>query len=232
MMIRFILVVLLTFSSFLVKSDDTVMTVDTWTNLLGPKLYKWADNRENIEEWDIGELMKGKTAVALYFSASWCGPCRNFTPQLVEYYTRMKKKHKNKFELIWISGDRSADDFVAYYQKMPWLAVPVGSASQINAKISPTYGVKGIPHLVFLDGYDASIFTTDGRTAVAKDPYGLEFPYKPRTLMALLPRPIKKLIKAQMDSFKLFLQGMLESMSPKRVIARLLNMGKPQTQAA
>ena len=32
------------------------------------------------------EALKGKQAVALYFSAHWCPPCRGFTPQLVETY--------------------------------------------------------------------------------------------------------------------------------------------------
>lgn len=30
--------------------------------------------------------MAGKQALALYFSAHWCPPCRGFTPQLAEWY--------------------------------------------------------------------------------------------------------------------------------------------------
>jgi thiol-disulfide isomerase/thioredoxin len=36
--------------------------------------------------------------VALYFSASWCKPCREFTPKLVELYNK-KKAEGEDFEV-------------------------------------------------------------------------------------------------------------------------------------
>ena len=59
--------------------------------------------------------------IAVYFSASWCGPCHVFTPQLVSFY----EQHgggKN-FEVILVSSDRSAEDLAAYRtdKQMPGL---------------------------------------------------------------------------------------------------------------
>lgn len=74
----------------------------------------------------VGEdvLMKGKLGavstvstaawenkvVALYFSASWCPPCQEFTPRLVGIYTEAQRKHKD-FELIFVSHDKTIEQF-------------------------------------------------------------------------------------------------------------------------
>lgn len=64
---------------------------------------------------------EGKT-VGIYFSAHWCPPCRGFTPKLAEFY---KKLHTEKnFEIVFVSSDKSEDEFQKYHKEMPWLALP------------------------------------------------------------------------------------------------------------
>lgn len=113
----------------------------------------------------------------------------------------------------------------AYYQKMPWLAVPIQNVQKCLEAVADKFRVKGIPHLVILDGYDATVYTLDGRGAVAKDPYGLEFPWEPKTLMSVLPRPVRNMIKAQIDTFKSSirkaLSGILQSIMPPSVLKSL-----------
>ncbi|MFP6892619.1 MAG: thioredoxin-like domain-containing protein, partial [Opitutales bacterium] len=67
-----------------------------------------------------GETLSGKY-VGLYFSASWCPPCRTFTPRLVEFH----KANKDKFEVLLVSADNSEKAQANYMKKymMPWLAV-------------------------------------------------------------------------------------------------------------
>ena len=172
-----------------------------FVDIFGESLYKWDDvinesGERQILEVSTSDVLKDKKVIGIYFSASWCGPCRTFTPQLAQFYQEMNKKGK-KFEIVWVSRDRTADDYVMYYSKMPWLAVPISNVEQVFNNIAGKYNCKGFPHMVILDGYDASVYTLDGRTMVAKDKYGLEFPWAPRTLMNALPRPLKDLIKRQ-----------------------------------
>jgi nucleoredoxin len=96
------------------------------------------------------EALEKKKLIALYFSAHWCGPCRKFTPQLVEYYNRVAPQHP-ELEIVFVSADRSQFAFETYMKEtqMPWPAIDfqkVSSKAQIH-----TFAGKGIPDLVLLD---------------------------------------------------------------------------------
>jgi nucleoredoxin len=96
------------------------------------------------------EAVEKKKLIALYFSAHWCGPCRKFTPQLVDYYNRVATQHP-EFEIIFVSNDRSQFAFDTYLKEtqMPWPAIDyqkVASKTAMNK-----YAGDGIPDLVLLD---------------------------------------------------------------------------------
>ncbi len=109
----------------------------------------------NLQQIEKGKLapytddakLDGVKTLALYFSASWCGPCRNFTPKLVQFYNRVKRSNP-QFELVFISRDRDADAMVEYMKgdRMPWPAVPFDTKTSFSK-----YGGRGIPCLVVLD---------------------------------------------------------------------------------
>jgi len=119
-----------------------------------------------------------KGAVAIYFSAHWCPPCRNFTPQLAQWYTKSLKA--KGLEIVFVSGDRDASSFESYFKEMPWLAVPFNDRARQQA-LSERFNVQGIPSLVIL-GPDGKLITEDGRTAVSSDPTGEQFPWRPKSL--------------------------------------------------
>lgn len=85
----------------------------------------------------------------IYFSAGWCPPCQIFTPKLVSFYNEAKKKNP-AFEIIFISGDYSEKEMVAYMNKdqMPWLAVDY---KKIDATELLRYAREGIPSLVIVN---------------------------------------------------------------------------------
>ena len=126
--------------------------------------------------------LKGKM-VAVYFSASWCGPCRGFTPQLVKFYRAAAKR--GGLEIVLVSWDKKQDDMFAYMKKnkMPWLALPFDSEE--GKALKNELRVNGIPTLAVF-GSDGKLLSRDGRwDVVMLGPKALEnwksSDYKPLT---------------------------------------------------
>jgi thiol-disulfide isomerase/thioredoxin len=94
-------------------------------NLVGMKLVDASGNEV------IAESLAGHT-LGIYASASWCGPCRQYTPALISFYNEARASGR-KFQVIFVSCDRDKESFDSYFSKMPWLAIPFESAARENA---------------------------------------------------------------------------------------------------
>jgi nucleoredoxin len=55
--------------------------------------------------------------VAIYFSAHWCPPCRNFSPILEDFYAEVNDPDK-RFEIVYVSSDKDQDQFNVYFESM------------------------------------------------------------------------------------------------------------------
>lgn len=86
---------------------------------------------------------------AYYFSASWCGPCRAFSPKLIAEYEGLKR---GGVQVILAGCDSDQTSMLAYMNTAdhihPWPGIcrqeqgPLGFAA---------YGVSGIPAMVIVD---------------------------------------------------------------------------------
>jgi thiol-disulfide isomerase/thioredoxin len=93
------------------------------------------------------DALAGKT-VAIYFSAHWCGPCRQFTPMLAGVYNQIKAA-KKEFEVVFCSVDHDEKEFSDYFhQNMPWLAIDYDDDKR--EETAGKFRVSGIPNLVVL----------------------------------------------------------------------------------
>jgi len=153
------------------------------TELLGENLLSRGEGSTSTSV-ATADALANKTAIGLYFSGHWCGPCRGFTPKLAEAYTKLKGLGKS-FEVVFVSSDRDQEAFDSYFAEQPWLALPF-EARDMKAKLSKKYKVSGIPSLVILDGETGELITKDGRSSIMQDPSGESFPWKPPTLWEAL----------------------------------------------
>ncbi|KAJ1296767.1 hypothetical protein BS78_01G327400 [Paspalum vaginatum] len=123
------------------------------------------------------------STVALYFSASWCPPCRRFTPKLVETYKELGLQDKSLLEVVFVSRDKDEESFNAYFAKMPWLAVPFSDSECIKRLVS-RFKVNGIPNVVILDAETGEICTKEGVQLISE--YGIgASPFTPERINEL-----------------------------------------------
>jgi thiol-disulfide isomerase/thioredoxin len=114
---------------------------------LDGKLVRLADGK--LGPISVGQALAGVKFYAIYFSAAWCGPCRQFTPGFVSAYKELKQKYPN-FEVIFVSNDRSATEMANYMRqdRMPW---PALQFEHVQSSQLTRYAGPGIPCLVLVD---------------------------------------------------------------------------------
>ena len=143
-----------------------------------------------------------------------CGPCRQFTPELVAFYDKMNARRgkQDTFEIVWISRCRTVDAFGQYFTQMNWLALPPDEAAGPRGqRLGEKYGVKGIPALVLLDEV-GDVITTEGRNKIPADRAGIGFPWRsPLSVLvsAAVPRSLRLLIKGKLARMWEIVGGML-----------------------
>jgi len=119
--------------------------------------------------------------VAFYFSAHWCPPCRAFTPQLSKVYEKLQAEGK-EFEIVYVAGDKSLEQFKEYHGTMPFAALPY-SNEKGRKGLNKHFDVEGIPTLVVLESLESGkVLNPSARSAVTADPEGKEFPWLPKKL--------------------------------------------------
>jgi len=94
------------------------------------------------------KALKEKKYIVFFWSASWCGPCRKFTPKLVEYYKN--NGGGDQFEVIFIGVDKTEEKMQAYMKKnvMKWPTIDFPERRGTGIK---NFAKGGIPRIMVVD---------------------------------------------------------------------------------
>ncbi len=104
---------------------------------------------------------KGKY-VLVDFWASWCGPCRQEIPNIIDVY---KKYKGDKFDVIGVAvGDEPADTKQAIAEDN----IPYNQILNTGDVAATVYGIRGIPHII-LFGPDGTILARGLRGEMIED---------------------------------------------------------------
>lgn len=91
---------------------------------------------------------KGKV-VLVDFWASWCGPCRQEMPNLVEVYAKNKGKN---FEIVGVSLDKDGAAWKEAIKNMKMTWPQMSDLKFWQSEGAQLYAVNSIPHTVLIDG--------------------------------------------------------------------------------
>ena len=112
--------------------------------------------------------------IGLYFSASWCGGCREYTPKLVKLYNRI---HEDKnWEVIWVTHDHNEPDADKYFKEMPWIRLPWDQIATRGAKLFKLTERSYIPSLTMLSP-DFKIVNPEATSDTEDNPDGFPWPW-------------------------------------------------------
>ncbi|HNV49714.1 MAG: redoxin domain-containing protein [Bacteroidales bacterium] len=134
---------LATFLSFFLLSQN-IIAQDITPNkkMYGKSFYHQKAPEFVVEKWlsDVPD-MKGKF-IMIDFWATWCGPCKRSIPQINEWYN----KYKDRMVVIGVSDEPEAKVLALKEPKKEYY-----SAIDTKKRMSKTYEVSGIPHIVIID---------------------------------------------------------------------------------
>lgn len=114
--------------------------MDTMNIIANSQLSK--NDGDNIIDANIN----GKNIIGLYFSASYCPPCKVLTGILIDKYDELCRLCPY-FEIILVPSDKSAEDRAKYFSTMLWLSIDYKSAGELRKKLKVT----SLPTLLFID---------------------------------------------------------------------------------
>ena len=113
-----------------------------------------------------------KKIIGLYFSASWCPPCRKFTPILSTFYEDLIEYYDD-IEIIYISSDKTNIEFNEYRENMPFPALSYEYRDK-KEELVKKYNVDKIPTLIFIDT-NGNIITKDGKKIIEDSNGNIEY---------------------------------------------------------
>ena len=90
---------------------------------------------------------KGKY-VFVDFWASWCGPCRDEMPNVVNAYNKYKNKD---FEIVGVSLDKDHDKWIQGIKDLNMAWPQMSDLKLWESSVVELYAIQSIPHTVLLD---------------------------------------------------------------------------------
>ena len=159
--------------------------------LLWPSSSNAATSSSPTPSTPPAHLFAPGAVICLYFSASWCPPCRAFSPRLAAAYEKMKAKCAanakksdgdgdgdggllpTATETFLVGFDRTRADYERYAAQMPFPAIAWDDEAGAREQLAAAASLRGIPTLLLVRGSDGRVLQEDGKTRVLRDP-GLE----------------------------------------------------------
>ena len=150
------------------------------------------------ESFSRADLEAKCDVVGIYFGSLSCSACKDFVPPAAEHYAKYNEgitSHPKKYEIVYVSCDKTSEEFTDAMASCPWLTIPLedGDARQ---KALESFSIAGLPSLILLDPKTGEVLTEEGVMGYNKDRSGERFPWpglKKSLFQRMLPVIIQRL---------------------------------------
>ncbi len=105
--------------------------------------------------------------IGFYFAGDYCKYCKEFTPQLIDLYAELLN---NNIELVYISSDKTPEQYANYRTPQPWPALPY-EESVLRQSLREEFKIRTIPALLFFDAKTHRLLMRNGRDMIRDMPY-------------------------------------------------------------
>lgn len=106
-----------------------------------------------------------RSIIGLYFSGEYCHYCKEFTPILIDAYSQLLD---NNIDIVYISSDKSIDQYNKYRSTQPWQSIPYEEA-ELRKLLRNKFNIKTIPALLFFDVKQQLLIEPNGRNLIRDD---------------------------------------------------------------
>jgi len=130
--------------------DESASSSEAASSVMSEKMSKVKLHLLDGKRFKKAELTKSPEFYVLYYSASWCPPCRAAAPDTVKKFKESIADNP-KVEFIHVSADSSEDDAREWAAKegFPWLTVVPDDVKRSDLMEFKTKNV--VPHYVMVD---------------------------------------------------------------------------------
>jgi thiol-disulfide isomerase/thioredoxin len=140
----------ITFIEESAPSPDSASASDAASSVMSEKMSKVKLHLLDGKRFKKAELTKSPEFYVLYYSASWCPPCRAAAPDTVKKFMASIADNP-KVEFIHVSADSSEDDAETWAAEegFPWLTVVPDDVKRSDLMEFKTKN--SVPHYVMVD---------------------------------------------------------------------------------
>jgi thiol-disulfide isomerase/thioredoxin len=137
---------------------------ENFGNKMGQQMKNYTLNDLSNKAFNLNTIVAKKQFTLIDFWGTWCKPCKELTPQLVE----LNKKYSSNLSIVSVAYDGSVNSVAQYTNanKMSWVQTFIDRNRNDNPPILNDLDIREYPTFILLDRNKKIIYRNSGKKAL------------------------------------------------------------------